>query len=331
MQRRRGSGHPAKRRRTTGRKARKTPTMAHVQQQVDALTRELKEEREQRKATSDLLNVISHSGVDLHTVLDALVESATRLCNADYAWVFERKNDVFQWLASFGHATELHARIKKYYETHVVSVDRGSAVGRAALEARVVHIIDVLADPEYTYGEAQKIGGYRSVLGVPLLSKGGVTGAIFVAKVVPQPFTGKQIELVTNFAAQAVIAIENTRLLNELRQSLQQQTATADVLKTISRSTFDLQTVLDTLVQSAALLCRADRSGIRLVKDGLYYNVASHGFSPEHKARMEREPLKVDRTSVVGRAVLDAKSVHLIDSQADSNPELVSRSRSGNT
>jgi signal transduction histidine kinase len=134
-----------------------------------------------------------------------------------------------------------------------------------------------------------------------------------------------------------VIAIENTRLFEEvqartrdLSESLQQQTATADVLKTISRSTFDLQTVLDTLVQSAARLCRADRSGIRLAKDGLYYNVASHGYSPEHKARMERESFNVDRSSVVGRVVLDGKSVHLIDSQADPNPELVNRSRSGN-
>jgi hypothetical protein len=108
-------------------------------------------------------------------------------------------------------------------------------------------------------------------------------------------------------------AIENARLLNELRQSLQQQTATADVLKVISRSTFDLQTVLDTLAQSAAELCRADRSGIRLAKDGLYYNVASHGYSPEHKARMERESFKVDRSSVVGRVILDRKSIHLID------------------
>src|SRR5262249_43665350 len=153
--------------------------------------------------------------------------------------------------------------------------------------------------------------------------------AIFRQEV--RPFNDKQIELVQNFAAQALIAIENARLLNELRQSLQQQTATADVLKTISRSTFDLQTVLDTLVQSAVVLCRADQSAIRLAKDGIYHIVASHGYSPGHKARAEREPLKVDRSSVVGRVVLDAKSVHLIDAQADHNPELVKNiSRSAN-
>lgn len=156
-----------KTKRKVGRKCAAPTLTADLQQRIKTLTRELKEERDQRKAASDLLNVISHSGFDLHTVLDTLVESATRLCNADYAWVFERNDDVFQWLASFGHATDQHARIKKYYETHVVSVDRGSAVGRATLEGRVIHISDVLSDPEYTYGEAQKIGGYRSVLGCP--------------------------------------------------------------------------------------------------------------------------------------------------------------------
>jgi GAF domain-containing protein len=116
----------------------------------------------------------------------------------------------------------------------------------------------------------------------------------------------------------------------ELDEALEQQTASADVLKVISRSTFDLQVVLDTLTASAARLCRAERSAIRLLKDGLYYNVASHGFSPEHKERMEREPFKPERTSIVGRVVLEGKSVHIIDSQSDPDPELANRSRSGN-
>src|SRR5262245_54321664 len=144
------------------------------------------------------------------------------------------------------------ARLRDYFKPLKVPVDRGSITGRAALEARVVHVPDVLADPDYTWTGAQEIGGYRAALGAPLLRKGDFVGVYFVAKTATQPVTAKQIELVTTFADQAVIAIENTRLLNELRDSLQQQTATADMLNVISRSTFDLQAVLDTLVQSAA-------------------------------------------------------------------------------
>src|SRR5262249_9668015 len=157
-----------------------------------------------------------------------------------------------------GNATEVHARIRAYFAGRPVPIDRGSVTGRAALEARVVQIPDVLADPDYVWGGAQEIGGYRAVLGAPLLRDGDVIGVIFVAKTVPQPFTDKQIEMVTTFADQAGIAIENVRLFDEvqarteeLSKSLQQQTATSDVLKVISRSAFDLKAVLQTLVESA--------------------------------------------------------------------------------
>src|SRR5262249_38919532 len=227
---------------------------------------QLRESLQQQTATADALRVISRSNFDLQTVFHTLGESSSRLCAADHAWLFRREGDHFRWSAGFGHATDVHERIKDFFKTREVLADRGSATGRAALEGKVVHIPDVLLDAEYTYGEAQKIAGYRAALGVPLLRQQDVIGVIFVAKISPQPFTEKQIELVTTSADKAVIVIETSRLFSGRGKSLQQQTPTADVLKVISRSAFDLQAVLDTLVESAARLCRADRSAIRLVR-----------------------------------------------------------------
>ena len=305
MRRRDGaSGLPIKgRRRSTIRpKAHKAPTVnpstSDLQDQLDRRTRERDEALEQQTATADVLKVISRSAFDLQTVLDTLVESATRLCDADHAWLFQRDGDVFRWVASFGHATDVHARIKKHFETHVVSTDRGSVVGRAALEARVVHVPDVLADPEYTYGEAQKVGGYRSALGVPLLHKGVVVGAIFITKAVPQPFSDKQIEVVTTFADQAVIAIENTRLFNELRQrttdlseSLEQQTATSEVLKVISSTPGELEPVFQAMLENATRICEA-KFGILVLSEGdAFRTVALHGAPPAFAEARRREPV----------------------------------------
>jgi GAF domain-containing protein len=175
----------------------------------------------------------------------------------------------------------------------------------------------VLADPDYTWSGAQEIGGYRSALGAPLLHKGDVVGVIFVAKKVPQPFTAKQIELVTTFADQALIAIENTRLLNELRETLQQQTATADVLKVISRSTFDLQMVLDTLTESVAQLCEAEMAGIARPKGAAYSWATSYGFPPDFLEYATNLPLMPGRGSAVGRVLLEGSIAHLPDVLAD--------------
>ncbi|HEY6860893.1 MAG TPA: GAF domain-containing protein [Pseudolabrys sp.] len=285
--------------------------------EVQQRTRDLSEALEQQTATSEVLKVISRSTFDLQAVLDTLVESATQLCGADQSWLFQREGDYLQWVASYGHPTDKYAQLKGFFVGRKVPQDRGSVVGRAASEGMVVHVPDVLADVEYTYGEAQKLGGYRAALGAPLLRRGNVVGVIFVAKNVPRPFSEKQIELVTTFADQAVIAIENTRLLSELRESLQQQTATADVLKVISRSTFDLQTVLNTLTESAARVCAADRGVIFLREGELFRFGANYGFSREAQQYALEHPLQAGRGSVTGRVALEGRAIHIPDVLAD--------------
>src|SRR5262245_9549712 len=276
------------------------------------LLKELRESLQQQTATADVLKVISRSTFDLQAVLDTLVESATRLCEADYAWLFQRHGDVFRLAAIYGHAADVHGRLKEYFQGRDVPVDRGSVTGRAALEGRLVQIADVLADPDYTWSGAQEIGGYRSALGAPLLRKGDVVGVIFVAKKVPHPFTAKQIELVTTFADQAVIAIENVRLFDEvqarteeLSESLRQQTATADVLKVISRSTFDLKSVLQTLVESAGRLCGADYATITRQKDGVLFFAEAYGYSSEFIEYVKAMPVERGRGTATGRALLE--------------------------
>ena len=197
-----------------------------------------------------MLKVISRSTFDLQAVFNTLLKSAARLCAADHAWLFRRQGEYFSWAASYGHETQVHAKIRDYYNARqVLPVDRGSVTGRTILEAKAVDVSDVLADPEYALGDVQKIGGYRAALGVPLLREGNVVGVIFLARTVPQPFNTQQIDLATTFADQAVIAIENVRLFDEIQDKNRQlQQVSENKSQFVSSMSHELRTPLNAII-----------------------------------------------------------------------------------
>ena len=291
------------------------------------LLNELRESLQQQTATADVLKVISGSAFELQTVFNTLVESAMHLCEAEAATIWRADGNVFKLSAHCGFSREFEEFCR---QNPITPGGRGTITARVAFEGKIIHVPDVLADPQFAGSEYQTRGKYRSALGIPLLSKGKTIGVFVLTRSALKPYTEKQIELVKTFADQAVIAIENMRLLSELRESLQQQTATADVLKTISRSTFDLQTVLHTLVESAARLCDADKGTITRQKDGnTFYRAESYGFSREFMNYVRDIPIQIQRGSASGRALLEGKIVHIHDVKADPEYTFVEAQRLG--
>ncbi len=279
-----------------------------LRQRTDDLTESL----EQQTATSEVLKVISSSPGDLEPVFQAMLENATRICGATCGTIYRYDGEMLHRVAGVGTPPEL---VEYQKQRGAFRPTSGSFFEKLLKSKAIGHLEDDANSLIPT--AAARLGGARSIAAVPMLKDGTLVGAITMFRQEVLPFTDKQIELVQNFAAQAVIAIENTRLLNELRESLQQQTATADVLKIISRSTFDLQVVLNTLVESAARLCEADMAATSRPKGDVFEHLASYGYSPEHIQFLKTHPIPSGRSSASGRVVLEGKSVHILDISAD--------------
>jgi signal transduction histidine kinase len=328
--RRRDKAVKAQRRKTLERRnapkvaRRRKPSAADVTETIALLTRERDEALQRQTATADVLKVMSRSTFDLPKVLNTLVESAARLCEADTARIVRPTGKE----ASY-YVAALYGSTTPEYDEHVRTLTflsgRGSVVGRVLLEGNSVQIPDVLADPEYTLRETQKLAGYRTSLGVPLLREGSPIGLLVLQRATVRPFTGKEIELVETFAAQAVIAIENTRLLNELRQrtddlteSLEQQTATSEVLRVISSSPTNVQPVFDAIAESAVRLCDGQFSFVMRF-DGKLVDFASYcGLTAEGlKAFRSILPMPASEDTAAGRAIVRRAVVEISDVGAD--------------
>ena len=284
------------------------------------LLSELRESLQQQNATADVLKVISRSTFDLPKVLSTLVESATKLCNADKSYIYQQHDGAYQFAASYGFSAEL----LEYARQNPISAGRGTITGRVVLAGKTVHVEDVLADPEFTGHGYQSRGDFRTTLGVPLTRNGMTIGVFFLARSLVRPFTNKEIDLVTTFADQAVIAIENTRLLNELRQrtddlseSLEQQTATSEVLSVISSSPGELEPVFQTMLENAVQICDAKFGVLYRYDNEAFDTVAMFGATPEHAEYLrQRGPFQPIAGTTLDRLLRTKEVVRVADGSA---------------
>jgi signal transduction histidine kinase len=289
-------------------------------QELQARNRDLSEALEQQTATSEVLKVISRSTFDLQPVLQTLVENATRLCGAETGFIARPDGDLLRMAVAWGASPELRA----FYDDNPAAINRGTLLGRTFLERCTIHIEDVLADPEYQWAESQRVGRYRTMLGVPLLREGVPLGIIGMWREEVRPFTAKQIELVTTFADQAVIAIENVRLLQELQnrnrdltEALEQQTATSEVLSVIARSPVELPPVYQAILANTTRLCEANIAALFLYDGEVLSTAASHGTTQEFAAHLEQSRPRPSRETTTRLAALERRTIHVADLLAD--------------
>jgi signal transduction histidine kinase len=295
------------------------------------LARERDDALEQQKATSEVLRLIASSPTDLQSVFDAILSNATRLSESKFANLHLYENGTFRRAALYGAPAGWQEMTRR---EPLVRPNTINPIFRLVSTKAVVYIEDMAAEQAYIEREPVVVAlveqaGARTIAGVPMLKDDALIGAIVIYRQEVRPFTENQIALVQNFAAQAVIAIENTRLLNELRESLQQQTATADVLKAISRSAFDLKTILDALIEAATRLCEADQGSIAREREGMYQRVTTHGLPDAYTEYLSTQPVIPDRGTAMGRALLEGKVVHIPDVLADPDYTFVEAQKLG--
>ncbi len=292
------------------------------------LEKALADSLEQQTATSEILRVISSSPTDAQPVFESIAASAHRLCGAKLTTVFRFDGRLIHIAALHDVSTQGAAA---YRDAYPAPPGRGGATHRAILTRSIVHIPDIREDPEYELQGLARAADYGSALSVPMLREGHPIGAITVGREAAKPFPDEQIELLRTFADQAVIAIENVRLFTELQEknravteahalvseSLEQQTATSEMLKVISRSAFDLQPVFDTMAENAVRLCEAERAFIFRFDGELLRAAASYNVGPEVREFVYRNPVAPGRHSISARAALERRTVHIPDVQAD--------------
>ena len=285
-------------------------------QTVQSLRRELAEALEQQKATSEILRVIASAPTDSQPVLNTIAENAAQVCGASDALIYRIDGDVLRLVAHYGPLAWMNESLPN---------NRGSVTGRAVVERQTIHIHDLAAEPdtEFPVGKVlQQRFGQRTVLATPLVSEGIPIGAIAIRRMEVRPFTDRQVKSLEMFADQAVIAIENVRLFQELKEALEQQTATSEILGVIASSPTDIQPVLNAVAENAARLCAAPDALIFQVDGKVLKRAANYG---PLAAELGGGPPSIDRSSIPGRAVTDRQTIHIHDLAAVPEDELQAR------